>query len=271
MMNFNRFSALALLSAVAVAAGGALNASAQQYPDRPIRMIVPYPPGGPNDVFARMVGPKLTQAWGQQVVIENRSGAGGNLGTELAAKAQRDGYTLVLVGGPAYVVNPTLYSKVAYSFNDFAPVSLLAKTPLVLVVHPSLPANSVKDLIALAESQTTQINYGSGGTGTSLHLAAELFKLATGARMVHVPYKGTNDLIPDLLSGRVPVAFLNTVIAQQHVKAGRLKALGVTAPGRLSVWPDVPSVAEAGVLATKWRHGMESWRPQARPGTSWRS
>jgi tripartite-type tricarboxylate transporter receptor subunit TctC len=240
---------------VALAAVASIANAHAEYPDRPIHMIVPYPPGGPNDVLARLVGPKLTQAWNQQVVIENRSGAGGNVGTELAAKAPADGYTTALVGGPAYVVNPVIYSKVGYSLKDFAPVSLVAKTALMLVVHPSLPVADVKQLIALAKSKPGEIPYASGGSGTSLHLAAELFKLAAGVDMVHVPYKGTNDLIPDLLAGRVPVAFVNTLIAQQHVKAGRLKALGVTSTRRLAVWPEVPSVAEAGVPGFE----MEAW------------
>ncbi|MCI3953911.1 MAG: LacI family transcriptional regulator [Burkholderiales bacterium] len=229
-------------------------APAQQFPDRPVRLIVPYPAGGPNDVLARMLGSKLTEAWGEQVVIDNRAGAGGNLAVQLAARAQPDGYTLILPA-MAYAVNPSLYSKVPYSFDQFIPITIVAKGPLVLVVHPALGANTVQSLLKLSRAKPGQINYASGGTGSSPHLAGELFKVAAGIDLVHVPYKGTNDVIPDLLSGRVPVFFASPLVAREHVKAGRLRAIGVTSLKRATGWPEVPSINEAGVKD----YEMEAW------------
>ncbi|OGA50920.1 MAG: hypothetical protein A3F74_01155 [Betaproteobacteria bacterium RIFCSPLOWO2_12_FULL_62_58] len=227
---------------------------AQEYPNRPVRLIVPYPPGGPNDVLARMVGGKLAETWSQQVVIDNRAGAGGNLAVEIAARAQADGYTMIL-HAMAYAVNPSIYSKVPYSFDQFTPVTIVAKGPLVLVVHPSLRVGSVQDLIKLAKTKPGQVNYASGGNGSSPHLAAELFKVAAGVDMVHIPYKGTNDFIPDLLSGRVPIVFSSPLIAKEHVNAGRLKAIGVTSLKRASGWADVPTINEAGVKGFE----MDAW------------
>ncbi len=231
-----------------------LAAEAQHYPTHPVRLIVPYPPGGPNDVLARMVGSKLGEAWAQQVVIDNRSGAGGNLAVEIAARAQPDGYTIILPA-MAYAVNPSLYSKVPYSFDQFAPVTIVAKGPLILVVHPALGVASVQDLMKLVKSKPGQVNYASGGTGSSPHLAAELFKVAAGVNIVHIPYKGTNDFIPDLLSGRVPVVFSSPLIAKEHVTASRLKAIGVTSLKRASGWADVPTINEAGVKG----YEMDAW------------
>lgn len=236
------------------AVGATVTAHAQQYPDRPVRLIVPYPAGGPNDVLARMLGTKLTEAWGQQVVIENRAGAGGNLALQLAARAQPDGYTIVLPA-MAYAVNPSLYTKVPYTFEEFRPVTIVAKGPLVLVVHPVLGVASVQELIKITRAQPGQINYASGGTGSSPHLAGELFKVAAGIDLTHVPYKGTNDVIPDLLSGRVPVFFASPLVAREHVNAGRLRAIGVTSVKRATGWQDVPSIAEAGVKD----YEMEAW------------
>lgn len=229
-------------------------AAAQRFRDRPVRLIVPYPAGGPNDVLARMLGSKLTEAWGEQVVIDNRAGAGGNLAVQLAARAQPDGYTLILPA-MAYAVNPSLYSKVPYSFDQFIPITIVAKGPLVLVVHPGLGANTVQSLLKLSRAKPGQINYASGGTGSSPHLAGELFKVAAGIDLVHVPYKGTNDVIPDLLSGRVPVFFASPLVAREHVKAGRLRAIGVTSLKRATGWPEVPSINEAGVKD----YEMEAW------------
>jgi len=228
--------------------------AAETYPSRPLRLIVPYPAGGPNDVLARMVGQKLTEGWKEQVVIDNRPGAGGNLAAEVAARAQPDGYTMILPA-MAYAVNPTLYSKVPYRFSDFAPVSIVAKGPLVLVAHPSSGATTVKDLVALAKAKPGTLQYASGGNGSSLHLAGEMFKIAAGVEIVHIPYKGTNDFIPDLLAGRVPLSFSSPLVMAQHVKAGRLRALGVTSAKRSPGWPDTPSIAEAGVPG----YDMEAW------------
>jgi tripartite-type tricarboxylate transporter receptor subunit TctC len=225
-----------------------------EFPDRPIHLIVPYPPGGPNDVIARLVGQKLTERLGQQVVIDNRPGGSGNIAVESTARAQPDGYTIVL---PAmtYAVNPTLFSEINYTFDQFAPVSIVTKGPLVLVVHPSLGVGSVQELIARAKRNPGKLDYGSGGTGSSLHLAAEMFKLQAGVDIQHIPYKGTNELIADLISGRVPIAFISPLVAKQLVAEGKLKALALTSATRLPSWPDTPTVAEAGVPG----YAVEAW------------
>jgi tripartite-type tricarboxylate transporter receptor subunit TctC len=228
--------------------------AADAYPTHPVRLIVPYPAGGPNDVLARMVGGKLTEGWTQQVVIENRPGAGGNLAMELAARAAPDGYTMVLPA-MAYAVNPMIYSKVPYSFDQFTPVTIVAKGPLVLVVTAGTAINSVQDLITAAKAKPGQLQYASGGNGSSLHLAGELFKYMAGVDILHIPYKGTNDFIPDLLSGRVPISFSSPLVMQPHVKAGRLKALAVTSLKRAPGWTDVPTIDEAGVKG----YEMDAW------------
>ncbi len=227
--------------------------AADAFPNRPVRLIVPYPAGGPNDVLARMVGGKLGEAWGHQVVIDNRPGAGGNLAVEVASRAPADGYTMILPA-MAYAVNPSLYSKVPYTFEQFTPVTIVARGPLVLVVTPSAGINSVKDLIAAAKVKPGQLQYASGGNGSSLHLAGELFKYMAGVDLLHIPYKGTNDFIPDLLSGRVPLSFSSPLIMAGHVKAGRLKALAVTSSKRVTGW-DVPTIAEAGLKG----YEMDAW------------
>ena len=235
-------------------ASGPLSAiAADPFPNRPVRLIVPYPAGGPNDVLARMVGTKLHEGWGQQVVIDNRPGAGGNLAVEVASRAAPDGYTLILPA-MAYAVNPYLYSKVPYAFEQFTPVTIVAKGPLVLVVTPNAGINSVKDLMATAKAKPGQLQYASGGNGSSLHLAGELFKYMAGVDILHIPYKGTNDFIPDLLSGRVPISFSSPLIMAGHVKAGRLKALAVTSAKRVSGW-DAPTIAESGLKG----YEMDAW------------
>jgi len=244
------------LAALALAAIASLPAAAQAadvFPNRPVRLIVPYPAGGPNDVLARMIGGKLGEAWGQQVVIDNRAGAGGNMAVEVAGRAAADGYTLILPA-MAYAVNPSLYSKVPYTFEQFTPVSIVAKGPLVLVVTPAAGINSVKDLLAAAKAKPGALQYASGGNGSSLHLAGELFKYTAGVDILHIPYKGTNDFIPDLLSGRVPISFSSPLIMAGHVKAGRLKAIGVTSARRVAGW-DVPTIAEAGLKG----YEMDAW------------
>jgi tripartite-type tricarboxylate transporter receptor subunit TctC len=243
-----------LAAALAAFALPVTASAADAFPNRPVRLIVPYPAGGPNDVLARMVGGKLGEGWGQQVVIENRPGAGGNLAMELASRAAADGYTLVLPA-MAYAVNPMIYSKVPYTLQQFAAVTIVAKGPLVLVVTPSAGINSVKDLIASAKAKPGQLQYASGGNGSSLHLAGELFKYMAGVDVLHIPYKGTNDFIPDLLSGRVPISFSSPLVMQPHVKAGRLKALGVTSLKRASGWSDVPTISESGVKG----YEMDAW------------
>jgi tripartite-type tricarboxylate transporter receptor subunit TctC len=238
--------------------------TAGAFPDRPIHLIVPYPPGGPNDVIARLLANKLDGELGQGVIVENRGGGNANLGVIAAARSAPDGHTIVLPGMP-YAVNPSLFTNVGYSFEQFAPVSIVTKGSLVLVVHPSLGVASVQELIALAKARPGKIDYGSGAKGTSLHLAAELFKQAAKIDLQQIPYIGTNELIPDMLAGRVPVVFLSPLIAKEHVAQGRVLALGITSATRSPAWPNTPTIAEAGLPG----YSMEAWyvvlAPQGTP------
>jgi tripartite-type tricarboxylate transporter receptor subunit TctC len=223
-------------------------AFAQNYPSKPVRWIVTYPPGGPTDVVARAVGVKLTAAWDQQVVIDNRAGAGGVIGTELAAKSVPDGYTLLLGTSAGLSINPALSSKLPYdAVKDFAPISLLVINPQILVVNTAVPVSSVKDLVALAKSRPGQLNYASVGQGTPNHLGMELLKSLTGIDMVHIPYKGTGPAITDLLGGQVQVMFNSMPSVLPHVRTGKLKGLAVGSAQRSPAAPDIPTVAEAGV------------------------
>ena len=233
---------------VILSAGLAVTAHAQaQYPAKPVRLIVPFPPGGGSDALSRILGPKLAEALGQQVVIENRPGAGANIGAEVAAKSPPDGYTL-LMGNVAHAINASLYAKLGYDLiKDFAPVCLLASTPNIVVVHPSVPARSVKDLIALAKARPGQLDVASSGAGSSAHLAGELFKSMAGVKMNHVPYKGGGPAVVALLGGEVSVGFATTPSVIQHVKSGRLRGLAVTTAKRSPSTPDLPTVSEAGV------------------------
>jgi tripartite-type tricarboxylate transporter receptor subunit TctC len=221
--------------------------AADGFPDRPLRMIVPFPPGGSVDVVARIAGQKMTEIAGQSIVVDNRGGASGNIGSELAARAPADGYTIMMTTIPL-VVNPSLFSKVPYDVvRDFAPISLIAAAPFVLAVHPSLPAKSVKELVALARSRPGQLNYASAGSGTNLHIAAELFKNLSGTNIVHVPYKGGGPALSALLGGEAQLSFLGVVAVVPHVKSGKMRALALTATKRSAVLPDLPTIAEAGV------------------------
>lgn len=226
----------------------AASAMASDYPSRTISLVVPYPPGGPNDVIARTLAPELSKALGQQMVVENRPGAGGNTATGQVARAAADGYTVLLPGIP-YAVNPFIFGKVPYAFTDFKPISIVAHGPLVLTVHPSLGVKSVSELIAAAKAKPGNIPYGTGGVGTSLHLAGELFKRSAGVDLLHVPYKGTGEMMTDLLAGRTPVAFVSPLIVKQHVESGRLLALGVTSLKPLRGMEYLPTVAGAGGLS----------------------
>ena len=239
------------LAAGVVLATLSLQAAAQPadeagYPSRPITLVVPYPPGGPNDVIARTVGPEMSQVLGRPMVIENRPGAGGNTATGQVARAAADGYTVLLPGIP-YAVNPAVFDKVPYAFSDFRPVAVIARGALVLVTHPSLGMKSVGELIAAARAQPGKIPYASGGTGTSPHLAGELFKRMAGVDLLHVPYKGTADFMADLLAGRTPVAFASPLAIRGHVESGKLTALGVTSSGPLRGMDALPPIAKAGV------------------------
>lgn len=216
---------------------------AENYPDKPIKILVPAPPGGTVDVLARLVGQKLTESWGQQVVVDNRAGASGIIAAEMAAKAPADGYTLLLATSTTLATNTILHSKLPYNpAKDFAPISVLVTGPNLLVVHPSVPAKSVKELIALAKARPGELSYASTGNGTSQHLSAELFKSMAGVDMVHVPYKGSAPAHQDLLSGRVTVMFENMPTALPHVQSGALRALAVTSSKAWPTLPDIPPV-----------------------------
>lgn len=224
-----------------IAAGSAL---AQPYPTKSIRLVVPYAPGGGTDILARSFGQKLGESMGQQIVIDNRPGANGIIGTNLVAKVAPNGYT-ILITTNALSVNPGLHSKIPFdTLNDFAPVTIVATAPNLLVVHPSVPAKTVRGLIALAKARPGQLSFASGGAGQPSHLSGELFKLMAGVDMIHVAYKGTGQSIPDLLGGQVALSFSSVPSLQPYVKAGKLRALGVTSLQRSVIMPEVPAIAE---------------------------
>jgi tripartite-type tricarboxylate transporter receptor subunit TctC len=222
-------------------------AGAQDWPSRPVRLILPFPPGGGTDILGRLIAERLSASLGQPVVTENRGGAGGNVGAEAAARSAPDGYTIVLVA-PSLAISPTLYSKINYDpVKDFAAVSLVATVPNVMITQPSLPAENLQAFIAYARSRPGALNFGSGGAGTSNHLAGELFNIVTGTKLVHVPYKGVNLAMQDVLAGNVHLVFIGIPAAAPHIKAGKLRALALVAPQRSGALPDVPTVAEAGL------------------------
>ena len=219
--------------------------AAQPYPTKPIRLVVPYPPGGPTDFVGRTVSQKLSQQLGQQVVVDNRPGAGTIIGSEIVMRAAPDGYTVLFGTGGGTFLAPLILPKVPYDpHRDFAPVSMLVHSPQVLVVHPSVPAQSVSELVALAKSKPGVLNFASVGTGTSPHLGGELFQALTGTKIVHVPYKGTAPAMTDLLSGQVQMMFTSMPTVLAHVKAGKLRLLGTGGPKRSAVIPDTPSIAD---------------------------
>jgi tripartite-type tricarboxylate transporter receptor subunit TctC len=227
---------------------------AQSYPSKPIRFIVPYPPAGGTDVVARILADPLTAVLGQPIVIDNRGGAAGNLGTDLAAKAAPDGYTILFTLS-SHTINPKLYDKLPFDVErDFVPISLAALSPQILVANPSLPANNIRELIALAKAQPGKLNFASVGTGSPGHIAGELFKLKTGVDMVHVPYKGGGPAVTDTLGGQVQLLFVTLPAAMQYVKAGKLKALAVTSDKRSEAAPEIPTIAETvpGCVVNSW-------------------
>jgi tripartite-type tricarboxylate transporter receptor subunit TctC len=222
---------------------------AQTWPQKPVRVIVPFAPGGASDLMPRVVGEKLSPMWGQPVVIENRPGAAGNLGMEAGAKAPADGYTLLSAPNGNLVVNPHMYSKLAYDvFKDLAPITRIAAVQNVLVVHPDVPAKSVKELVALAKAQPGTLNFSSPGNGSQAHVAVELLKLRLGLDLVHVPYQGVGPAIKDLLGGRINLMVAQVPSALPHVKAGKLRALGVASAAPLAALPEVPTIASAAPL-----------------------
>lgn len=244
-----RFVFIVALAAAAIFAPAATGeARAQSYPSRPIRFIAPFPPGGSSDVLCRLLGAKLAEGLGQPVAVENRPGAAANIGHEYAAKQPPDGYTILITSSSTLVNNRYLYKKLAFdAASDFAPISMVASAGQVLVVHPSVPVTSVRELIALAKAQPGKLNYGSGGKGIQSHISGEMFKSATGVDIVHVPYKGTVQAVSDLVAGQVQMVFSDMVPAMPHIRAGRLRALAVTTRERAAVLPDVPTMIEAGV------------------------
>ena len=237
---------LAVVFAAAVT--GVPPVSAQTYPAKPIRFIVPFPPSGGNDLIARELAQHVTDSLGQLVIVENRPGASTLIGTEAAAKAQPDGYTLFMGNNSTLTINPNLYKKLPYdAVRDFAPLSLLASAPFLLLAHPSLPAQSVKELIALARLRPGQLNFGSSGLGIATHLAGEMLKLMARIDIVHIPYKGAAPALTDLMGGQVELGFTNVLSAMPHVRSGRLRALAVTSKARSRVLPHVPAIAESGL------------------------
>jgi tripartite-type tricarboxylate transporter receptor subunit TctC len=224
-------------------------AHAQTWPQKPVRVIVPFAPGGASDLMPRLVAEKLTAMWAQPVLMENRPGAAGNIGMEAGARAPADGYTLVSAPNGNLVVNPHMYSKLAYNvFRDLAPVTRIAAVQNVLVVHPDVPANSMKELVALARAKPGTLNFASPGNGSQAHVAVELLKLQLGLDLVHVPYQGVGPAMKDLLGGRINVMVAQVPSALPHVKAGKLRALGVASTASLPALPDVPTVAAAAPL-----------------------
>jgi tripartite-type tricarboxylate transporter receptor subunit TctC len=253
-----KFCSLALLAGLAWVP----LSSAQSYPTKPIRLVVPFPPGGAVDIVARVVGQALSEAWGQQVVVDNRPGAGAIIGTDLVAKAAPDGYTLLMASVGMLTINPSLYTKLPYDpIKDFNPVILVGGTPCILVVHPALPPNSVKEFIAYAKSKPGQLNVASAGSGNITHLVAEVFRTQTGIEWVHVPYKGSAPALTDLLGGQVQLMFDVMLSALPHVKAGRLKALAVTSIKRFPQLPDLVTLDESGLPG----FNVSSWWGVAAP------
>jgi tripartite-type tricarboxylate transporter receptor subunit TctC len=244
MTNLVRYAActLALLASITASAS-----RAEDYPTQPVRIIVGFPAGAAGDLISRAIGTHLGNALGQQFIVENRPGASSNIATQYAARAAKDGYTLFL-GTVANTVNAAVYSKLPFDFTkDFVPIGLVATVPVVLVAHPSLGVNSVKELIALAKSKPGQLNFASSGIATTPHLAGALFNVRAGIKLVHVPYQGSSPAVVDLLAGRTQIMFAPVSVVLPHIRAGKLKALAWAAPKRSSVLPDIPTVAEVGL------------------------
>lgn len=236
-----------ICSAALMLAAGSTTLAQTSYPTKPIRWIVPYTPGGGTDMLARAVGHKLTEAWGQQVIVENRPGGGTNIGAEVAAKSPPDGYTL-FVPGVANAINATLFPKLNYDIvRDFSHITNLAKIPNILVVHPSVPAHDAKELIALAKARPNALHHGSPGIGSPQHLGGEIFKSMTGVSMIHVPYRGAAPAITDAVAGHIEVYFGAIVSTVSQVKSGRLRALGVTSLNRVAAFPEIPTLNEQGL------------------------
>jgi tripartite-type tricarboxylate transporter receptor subunit TctC len=257
------------LTAAVILALGALAAApqsiAQSYPTKPVRLVAPFTAGGPVDITARILAQKLTEQWGQQVIVENRTGASGMIGAEAVAKSPPDGYTL-LVNSSIHVIVPSLFPKMGYDpIRDFAPVTVVSSSPLLLVVTPSLPVKNIKEFVALAKARPGELSFASSGSGSSTHLTAELFKTVTGTNMVHVPYKGQSQALTDVISGQVPFMFNSLPPVLEFVKATRLRALGITAAKRFNALPDVPTFAESGYKELVTGSWYAVWAPAKTP------
>ncbi len=259
-----RVSLIVAIAAIAAMVSGA--ALAQLYPTKPVRMIVPFPPGGATDLLARVVTQKLTESVGHQVIVDNRPGAGGTIGSRLMLDAQPDGYTILTASVSTHAIGPHLYAKAPYDpIKDFTAITQLSSTPTVLMVSATLPVNSLKEFIALAKARSGQLNYGSSGVGTQFHLSGELLKLLAGINMAHIPYKGTALVYPDLFSGQVSVMFDTLSVSIPFIKAGRVKALGVTGGKRAPALPEVPTMTEAGVAGFNADLWLGMWGPAKLP------
>lgn len=255
--------ALAVLAAMCSTAPAV---HAQSYPAKPIRMVVHFPPGGPTDLVARLLAQKMSETWGQQVLVDNRPGAGGVVGVEAVVRAAPDGYTLLFATGGSMSITPAIGTKVSYNvFTDLAPVSLVVINPQILVLHPSVPASTVRELIKLAKSKPGQINYASVGIGSPQHLGGEMLKSMTGIDMVHIPYKGTAPAVTDLLSGQVSLMFNSMPSVLPHVRAGRLKGIAVSTQKRSAAAPEIPTVAESGVPGFNYATWYGLLAPAATP------
>ena len=241
-------------------------AQAQEWPTRPVRIVVPYPAGGAVDIVTRALADKLATQWGQPVLVENKAGAGGLIGADGVSKSAPDGYTLVMGTVSSHAIAPAVYRKMPYdAVADFGAVSLVALTPYIITVNPSVPASSLRELVAHAKANPDKLNFGSSGTGTTPHLAGELFNTLAGTRIAHVPYKGSAPMLADLLGGQVQVAFDNTVIP--NIKAGKLRGLAVTGPLRLAAVPDIPTAVEAGLPGYEAVGWMGLYAPKGTPAT----
>ena len=254
---------------VGIGVGGSVlshQAAAQPYPSKPVKIVVGFAPGGFTDVLARLIGQKLGESLGQRFVIENKPGAGGTIGADIVAKSKPDGYTLLLGHVTANAIAPSLYAKLPYDvFRDFTPITRVASTPFFLAVNPKVPANDVQSFIALAKKDPGALRFASSGHGTAQHLAAEKFMLMTGTSMTHVPYKGSSHAIVDLLSGEVDLNFESPPNTLQHIKAGRLKALGITSANRSPLVPGVPTIAEQGLPGFEMVHWFAVFGPGGLP------
>jgi tripartite-type tricarboxylate transporter receptor subunit TctC len=244
----NRVSALLAAGIAAIIGSAPLPAQAQNYPSKPIRYVVPFPPGGTTDIISRLIAQKLTESLGQPVIVENKAGAGGVVGTDSVAKALPDGYTILMGASGPIAISPSLLKNIPYDpIKDFAPITTVAVVPTMLVVNPSVPANSVRELIALAKARPGRLSFASTGNGATPHMAGELFKLATNTDILHVPYKGSSPAVNDLIGGQTSMMFEQITAVLPHVKSGRLRALGVGGLRRSSALPDMPTISEAGV------------------------